>query len=135
LAIYRWGYHRAGGYAARSIGAGNGKQKTVLMHRQILGVAKGLSTDHINGNGLDNRRFNLRICSHADNLKNQKLHSNNTSGIRGVSWHCGKSSWNVRIQTNGNSIFLGYYQSIEEAKRAYAFGSILLHGEFRRPTP
>lgn len=133
LSKYRWGYHKSGGYASRVINLGNRKQRTILMHRQILSVPVGVSTDHINGNGRDNQRHNLRQCSHADNLKNQKLHANNTSGIRGVDYVKSHKLWRVRIQSNGKSFSIGRFPTLEEAGDAYRFASLMLHGEFGRP--
>jgi hypothetical protein len=64
----------------------NGKQKTVRMHRLVMNAPNGTQVDHINGNGLDNRRKNLRFCTTKQNLRNRGKNSRNTSGYKGVSW-------------------------------------------------
>ena len=63
------------------------------MHRYILNLKKGDMIDHINGNGLDNRRSNLRICTHTQNQANRRLSKNNTSGYKGVWWSGINNKW------------------------------------------
>lgn len=74
--------------------------------------------DHINGNTLDNRWCNLRNVSFIENGKNQKLHSNNTSGCSGVNFHPGKQKWVARIMVEGRSIWLGVFSEKKEAVSA-----------------
>ena len=73
--------------------------------------------DHINGNGADNRWINLRLATRSENGKNQKRHSNNTSGVSGVCWRKDSGSWRVRITVDGEMIRLGSYKDKEEAIR------------------
>lgn len=94
----------------------NSKQK--YLHRIITGETI-LYVDHINGNKLDNRKSNLRVCSNADNLKNRvKLPSSNTSGILGVRYRSDRSKWYAEIQVNNKKIRLGSYVDKEDAVRA-----------------
>ena len=81
-----------------------GKQRKV--HRIVMGVVDNISieVDHINGDSLDNRKCNLRVCTHDKNLKNQKLHSNNTSGYSGVNWDKNKRRWVAEIIVDGKRI-------------------------------
>src|SRR5258708_6156443 len=79
ISKYRWQYN--GNYASRKI-----ENTTLYMHSFMINVPKGKYTEHINGNPLDNRRKNLRICSKAENMKNQKLSKLSTSGFKGVYW-------------------------------------------------
>ena len=66
------------------------------MHRLILGLTDpAVHTDHINGDGLDNHRANLRVCSHAENMRNSRKRVNNKSGFKGVSWNKAKGKWKV----------------------------------------
>ena len=64
-----------------------GAWKRVYMHRYILGASGKDVVDHIDGNPLNNTRENIRICAHADNMKNRRIHKNNASGYKGVAWH------------------------------------------------
>jgi len=65
-------------YAERTFTIGNGKRKNVFMHRYIMQTPKGFDTDHIDGNGLNNQRSNLRVCTRSENLRNQGKKPNNT---------------------------------------------------------
>ena len=107
------------------------KQVTFLMHRMILNTPKGTEVDHINGDGLDNRRANLRVCKHSENLCNQKLVSH-SSQFKGVYWNKEKLRWRVRIKINRKEKHLGYYDSEEEAGRAYDIAARINFGEFAR---
>ena len=71
---------------------------------------KGLVVDHINGNTLDNRRSNLRVCTQSQNLMNSKKPSNNKSGFKGISWHKSSKSWQVYITANKKRIIGGYFK-------------------------
>ena len=70
----------------------------------------------------------MRICKHIDNQKNQKLSTKNSSGYRGVSFY--KNKWRATITINKDSIFLGCYDTPEEAAKRYDEVSIMFHGEF-----
>lgn len=99
-----------------------------MMHRLILDVPKGAEVDHINGNGLDNRRRNLRICTRSENQWNRRLAPNNTSGFKGVYRFQGK--WRAQIQSFGKKIHIGLYETRIEAARAYDEVAIKCHGDF-----
>ena len=90
----------------------NGKRKVILLHRFILGlIAQGKVIDHINGNVLDNRRCNLRLCISADNIKNQSISRRNTSGFKGVHYQKKrKKPWTASIRVNRKNIFLGRFE-------------------------
>lgn len=78
-----------------------------------------LTVDHINGNTLDNRKCNLRLCTNVDNLKNRiNLPKNNTSGILGVRFRKDRNKWYSELQVNGKTIRLGSYLTKEEAIKA-----------------
>lgn len=95
-----------------------------LMHRVIMvrklgrPMANGECVDHINGDALDNRRENLRAVSHKQNMENRKLHKNNQSGFRGVSWIPKGKCWRARVCHNGVGIHLGRFKNIEDAAAA-----------------
>jgi hypothetical protein len=101
-------------YAATSI-----SRKRVYLHRFVMQPEKGMEVDHINGDGLDNRRCNLRIVSHKQNLRNQRLHVGSTSGFKGVSWDKERRRWAAHIKYDGKKRFLGRFACREDAARAY----------------
>jgi hypothetical protein len=102
------------------------------LHRLILNATRGMVVDHINGNTLDCRRENLRICTNAENIKNCRLYSNSTSGYKGVCWEKGTKKWSAKIQVDKKRIFLGRFDDIELAYEAYKAASSKYHGEFGR---
>lgn len=106
----------------------------VYMHRQIMDTPPGADTDHINGDGLDNRRSNLRVCSRSENLRNTGIGKNNNSGYKGVSWAKDKRKWLAQIMVNGKYIRLGYFLSPADASEAYIDAAKDLHGEFYKNT-
>ena len=129
---YNWSYRynthdKSKGYAQSWI---NGK--TVSMHRMIMHAQKGQEIDHINGNGLDNRRDNLRFCTHAENARNGKQRAN-TSGYRGVYWNKRQGNWQVQIRNaEGRLRWLGNFINVYDAAQAYNFAACIYHGKFAR---
>jgi len=111
-----------------------GKQKTIYLHRTIMDCIPndGKVVDHINGNTLDNRKENLRICTQADNCVNRRKNRNNTSGFKGVRWREQNNAYVAYIQVSGKNKYLGLFPTIELADNAYKKASIEFHGEFRR---
>ena len=108
----------------------NGKRICLPLHRVILNAKKGQVVDHIDGNGLNNRRGNLRITSHTGNCVHKiGLASNNTSGYRGVYWHNRAKKWTVQIMIYGRKINLGYYTDKQLAIKAAEKG-IRSHPEY-----
>ena len=110
-------------------------KKTVLLHRVILNNPVGMEIDHINGDGLDNRRKNLRIVSHQQNLFNRRSNKNSSSVYRGVSWSKSNNKWHAFIQKNGVLFHLGHYSSEREAAMVYNKKAKELFGEFARLNP
>lgn len=127
---YKWCY-LGNGYACRTLWP---SRKMVLMHREIANTPDGMFTDHINGDGLDNRRSNLRICTQAENTRNQRLSALSTSGYKGVHrWKRGVTKkWSAHIQINKKQMTIGYYATAEEAAHAYDEAAIKHHGEFAK---
>ncbi len=108
----------------------NGKMRFRL-HRFIMNAPKGKVVDHINGDKLDNRKCNLRICIQADNMKNQKKRKNNKSGYTGVHWYKAKNKWQVYIKINYKRLHLGYYDDLEEAIKVRKEAEKKYFGEYR----
>jgi hypothetical protein len=90
-------------------------------------------TDHANGNGLDNRRSNLRPATWAENHANSRKPGSNTSGFKGVGWHKSHSAWRAYIGYQGKHIHLGYFSTAEAAAGAYDAAARDLYGEFALP--
>lgn len=129
---FKWYANKIGSifYAMRNTKGTDGKWRSERMHRRILKPVGGKEVDHINGDGLDNRRSNLRIATHAENIRNRKLNSNSTSGYKGVSKRWNR--WRARIKHNGVEYFIGHFDSPEAAAEAYNLKAIELHGEFAK---
>lgn len=102
----------------------------IKMHRVITNARKGELVDHISGNTLDNRKHNLRIVDNTQNQQNKGMSRNNTSGVKGVSWHKRDRVWRASISVNGKRIHLGNFSDKEDAIKAYRSAVVLYHGEF-----
>lgn len=131
---HRW--QRLKTHASR-ITAEAGKRRPVLMHREVARRAgldiEGKQVDHINGDGLDNRRRNLRCASGRQNRQNQNLKRKGCSSrFKGVHW-VGGLGWAAEIYVEGRCIRLGRFSSEEEAQLAYAGAAIEHFGEFAAP--
>jgi len=134
LKQYKWCAHKIGHtfYAERGITISPYKQKMIRMHRVILDAPDGTQVDHKNTDGLDNRRSNLRFCTHSENCRNQRINRKNKSGFKGVSFskRNAQNPWLVLIQVNSKRIHVGYYQTAEMAAAAYDLAALKHYGEF-----
>ena len=111
-------------YAQASIPNG-----TIRLHKLILPSSNQI--DHINHNGLDNRKCNLRVCNNAENNRNKDFKRNPISGYTGIRYNSKAESYYVRIMVNKKEISLGAYKSIEDAIKARREGEIKYFGEFK----
>lgn len=110
-------------------------RKLEYAHRLVFLYLQGYipdEIDHINGCRHDNRACNLRPASRAENNHNAKLRKDNTSGVKGVTWHRRLGKWQAQIQENGKHVSLGCYDSVEEAARAVRGARQRVAGAFAR---
>lgn len=121
-------------YAHHSV-YNKGKSPSVIrMHRYILGITdKNLDVDHIDGDTLNNQKYNLRTCESHQNTTNMgDLRSDNTTGYRGVSkyFYNGRKKWTAALSKKGKKIRLGYFDTPEEAAKAFDKAAREIYGEF-----
>ena len=108
------------------------KTRTVLLHRFIINAPEGQMVDHINHDGLDNRRDNLRLATNSENHFNIGKISTNSSGYKGVFLRKKTKSYVVVLTANGYKVRLGGFNTAIEAARAYDELARTYHGEFAR---
>ena len=108
------------------------KRITEYMHRRILGNPHGYEIDHLNHNGLDNQRSNLRMATHSNNMWNRAILRSNTSGFKGVNWNSDEKKWRARITVNCKQIYLGDFSNLIDAAKAYDAAAVMFHREFAR---
>lgn len=117
-------------YAVRTVHGVGRATRRVYMHCAILNVPKGTLTDHSNGNGLDNRRSNIRTCDAKQNSRNRRLANNNKSGFKGVSWKAAKRKWVATITVDGNCYYLGSFTCVLKAAKIYDAAAKVKFGDF-----
>lgn len=109
------------------------KRKAYMAHDLAILYTDGFlpeRVDHRNGVTDDNRRENLRVCTQAENSWNRKTHSNNTSGVKGVSFNKASKKWRARVMVHGTTHFIGAFETIDEAREAIIKRRKELHREF-----
>lgn len=131
LSQLKWYFHR--GYARYSID----KHHKIYMHQLLVTPPPGFTTDHKNGDGLDNRRENLRLATTHQNQQNKRKSAfkngkPTSSRYKGVSWRKRDGVWAAKIRDNGRSVWLGSFGSEKEAAAAYQNAALKLFGEFAR---
>lgn len=107
------------------------KRGGMFMHRFLTGAVKGEKIDHSDGNGFNNQRYNIRRCTHSQNMMNKAKQKNNTTGYKGVVMEYGKYPV-AKICVNGKHITIKRCKTIEEAAIAYNEAAVKYHGEFAR---
>lgn len=135
LAATTWTYNQAKNGAvvyARSSDKKNRKMMHVIILERILGrpLAKGEECDHIDNNGLNNCRKNLRLATRAQNMANRKAPSSNKTGFKGVTWRKDIGRYQARIQSNKVPKSLGFFDTPEEAYAAYCEAADKYHQDF-----
>jgi hypothetical protein len=109
-----------------------GRRQTEGLHRYLTKAPAGSVVDHVNGDPLDNRRCNLRVCTSHQNHFNVPKPRHNTSGFKGVSWKRSRRPWHAHIQHHGKKIHIGCFATREGAAEAYNDRARILFGEFAR---
>lgn len=130
VAAHKWYSHKSGNnfYAKTFIDG-----KCTYMHRLILDITDANTVaDHIDGNGLNNRRGNLRSCTKTQNMHNAKGKSNSKTGLKGVCYHSRDNLFNARIRVDGKRKSLGYFKTAEEAHAAYCKAALMYQGDFAK---
>lgn len=120
---FKW-YSLKGKYALRREGG-----LPIYLHREILKAPDHLEVDHVNRNGLDNRRSNLRLATHSQNAVNKEKPKSGTSQFRGVSLYRPRGLWQAQIKVNGKNRGLGHFKSEVSAARAYDKAALLEFGD------
>ena len=132
---FRWAVQKGGNtfYAVRHARI-KYRRCGLLMHRAILGLEykDGVHTDHIDGNGLNNQRSNIRMCTQQQNLFNRKSNKGSSSKYKGIYWDAKKQRWRCRIVIDGEQIHIGTFKSEILAAKAYDEKAKELHGEFAK---
>lgn len=121
-------------YASRSAypNGKHGKIVSLKMHREILKPSVGMEVDHINGNGFDNRRCNLREVTKSQNQRWSGKHCISSSRFKGVTWNKKNSKWVAQIHTPPRSRYIGLFEDETEAAKAYDRVALELYGEFAK---
>ena len=117
---------------AQRIDRSSHKRRAVYMHRALMCEPSGLHIDHIDGDGLNNCRHNIRVATSAQNSQNKRLAVCNTSGMKGVSREKTTDKWRAQIVVHGKHVSIGRFATPEAAHDAYCKASARLHGEFGR---
>lgn len=132
--LNQWKWHytkvRNDGYAVRWVRISPTKLKIVRMHRLIMNPPDEMYIDHINGDRLDNRKCNLRVCTNIQNSWNRKI--NKGRKYKGICFEKRRGKWKVYIDVNKKRISLGYFDSEEDAARIYNKAAEKYFGEFAR---
>jgi hypothetical protein len=125
---WKWFYNH--GYAVRNIKTRK-KIRLLPMHRLVIDVPKGMFTDHINGDKLDNRRLNLRLCNKSQNAANtRKSDRPLTSRYKGVHWSRLHEKWRAKIGLNQRHLNIGLFDEEHHAAMAYDIWAKELFGDY-----
>jgi len=136
LSKHKWYAEKSGNtfYAARGVTVDVNQQKIIKMHRVILGLSSpDVLCDHIDGNGLNNTRANIRSCTRNQNQMNKRLSAKNTTGFKGVCLNKKTGKFYAQIKVGRKNKYLGYFDCPLKAAKAYNCAAKKLHGEFASP--
>ena len=129
--LNQWNWHitkrKYSVYAIRRLKSIKKSKEVIYMHRLIMGTPKDREVDHIDHNGLNCQRSNMRNCTRGQNQSNRRY--NNKTGFRGV--HIGsKNSFTAKLEHDGNTYYLGSFKTISDAARAYDKKAVEIFGEY-----
>lgn len=133
LSQWSWQAHFSRGkwYVTRSKRTSTTSNIQVSMHREIMRARADEEVDHQDGDGLNNQKYNLRLCMHVQNSKNiSKSRNQKSSKYLGVSWNERRQSWVSYIGHNYKMINLGRFKSEEDAAKAHDLAALKYHGEY-----
>ena len=132
LSKHKWRIHKLKytSYARTTCHVSYGKTYTLYLHQLLMKPPEGFITDHIDRDGLNNQRSNLRLATRSQNKANQKKHWKGTSKYKGVSWCSRDKVWTVRIKCTSKTINLGNFKDEIEAAKAYDIAAISFFKEF-----
>ena len=109
----------------------DGTRTTIFLHRLLLDPPDGMDIDHVNRDGLDNRRVNLRVCTRSQNNANSPPRPGCSSQFKGVSWHKARSKWHAKGKNgSGKNLHLGCFTDEHEAAHAYDEHAVATWGAF-----
>lgn len=131
--LNQWKWTYQSGYACRNATNPDKTRKPIKMHRLLMNPPDTMEVDHIDGNGINNQKSNLRICSHAENCKNQKVRYSTKTGFKGVDFHTKSNKYRVRITRHYKVHHVGFFSDLQAAVKAYNEASVWLHRDFARP--
>lgn len=127
ISLFNWRIREAK-YTAYAYTVFSGR--TVLMHRLIMGTKPDRVVDHIDHNGLNNQRSNMRNCKIKENVRNRKNYGQSASGYKGVNYSKCNNSWRASITANAKTIHLGWFRTKEIAAIVYNHAAKVYHKEF-----
>jgi len=129
---FNWHVKKCGDlvYAHRNLKNPDGVWTTQTLHKFL--IPEAVFVDHEDRDGLNDQRYNLRPCTRSQNGGNRKRNKNGSSNFKGVGWHIRIKKWAARIGFNSKRIHIGFFNSEEDAARAYDEAAKKYHGEFAR---
>ena len=129
---WKWSFDGRYVYRKKFLDKEYKKYNKIYIHRLIMNTPKGLDTDHIDGNKLNNQRGNLRVATRAENSSNKVGALNKVSKYKGVSWHKQRGYWKAEISYRKKRRHLGIFQSETEAAKAYDIAAKNYHLEYAK---
>lgn len=135
LSLVNWALYTTMGryhYAESKTNKRNQKTDRNFMHRLIMDPPKGMVVDHINGDGLDNRVSNLRVCTPAENSRNTIKSANASSRFKGIHWDNESKKWRACISIDGVRRHIGRFPTEKDAAEAYNIEAVKRYGKFAK---